>query len=103
MSLKHILLMKFRDTVSDTERQAIWFEYAALRARIDGFETVKFGPNTSREGLDKGFTHAFVMEFYNAAARDAYLENPEHKKLMVRLLKMLDGAINGLVVFDLEA
>ncbi len=102
MSVKHILLMKFRKSVSDTERQAIWFEFAALRARIDGFESLQFGLNTSRDGLGKGYSHAFIMEFYNAAARDTYLATPDHRKLTVRLLQMLDGALDGLIVIDLD-
>jgi len=37
------------------------------------------GPNISPEGLGDGFTHAFLMTFADAAARDAYLPHPLHE------------------------
>jgi hypothetical protein len=35
-------------------------------------------PGCSPEGLQHGFTHGWLLQFVNAAARDAYLVQPAH-------------------------
>jgi hypothetical protein len=37
------------------------------------------GINVSPEGLDKGFTHCFILTFKSEKDRDAYLVHPDHK------------------------
>ena len=59
------------------------------------------GVSVSPEGLEQGFRHGFSIDFDDAAARDAYLEHPEHKALGGQLVGLLDGGVAGLVVFDL--
>ena len=44
--------------------------------QILSYET---GTNNSPEGLDKGFTHGFVLTFHSGQDRDDYLIHPHHK------------------------
>ena len=54
------------------------------------------GRDGSPEGLQKGFTHGFTVDFTNAKSRDAYLPHPEHQKVGKMIVAVLDGlARNG--------
>lgn len=83
--IRHVVLLKFKedvpaDRLSDLERG-----FVALSERIEIVRQVEWGVNASREGLDKGFTHCFVLSFDNEADRDAYLPHPEHQAFVGRL------------------
>lgn len=101
--IRHIVLVKFRADVPAAERRAIFADLAALEGRIDGLLGTSFGPNVSPEGKDRGFADGFVMDFRDAAARDAYLQDAEHKRLGARMVAALEGGRDGLIVVDLEA
>lgn len=98
--IRHIVLVKFRADVPPAERSAIFADLAALR--IDGLLGTSFGPNVSPEGKDRGFADGFVMDFRDAAARDAYLVDPEHQRLGARMVAALEGGRDGLIVVDIE-
>jgi hypothetical protein len=100
--IRHCVIVKFRAEVTDAEREDIFDALLALRGKIDGLLGMSFGPNVSPEGLDRGFTHGFTMDFRDAAARDAYLVDPDHKVAGGRLVAALEGDVDGLFVVDLE-
>jgi hypothetical protein len=56
------------------------------------------GPNNSPEGLAQGYTHAFIMTFADAAARDAYLPHADHKAFTDKALPLVDSV----AVIDFE-
>jgi hypothetical protein len=60
------------------------------------------GRNVSPEGLGKGFDEGFLIDFADAAARDAYLDHPDHKALGARIVGAAEGGADGLFVFDFE-
>ena len=49
-----------------------------------------------------GHTHAFTVDFDDAAARDAYLALPEHESAGARLVRATEGGLAGLIVLDIE-
>jgi hypothetical protein len=100
--IRHIVLCKFKASVSATEREAIFAELAALRGHLTGITGMSFGANVSPEGLGQGFAHGFTIDFTNPAARDAYLADDAHGRAGARLVAALEGGVNGLVVFDIE-
>jgi hypothetical protein len=55
----------------------------------------------SPEKLDKGFNHVYLLTFQDAAARDAYLPHPDHKKFGELLGKL--GVLEEVFVVDFEA
>ncbi len=57
----------------------------------------------SAQGLQRGYTHAFTIDFTDAFARDAYLVDLEHKALGTRLVAAAEAARDGILVLDFEA
>jgi hypothetical protein len=96
--VQHLVLVRFRAGVSDREIAGFFAELARLRQLIPGIEYFAGGPNMSPEGLGEGFTHAFVMTFRDAAARDHYLPHPEHE----RVKRLILPHVEKVLVFDCE-
>ena len=99
--IRHIVLVRFRPEITAAEKSAIYAELESLRELVPGFLGMSYGPNVSPEGLHKGFTEGFSMDFVDEAARDAYLVHPAHKAAGGRLVAALEGGRDGLVVFDM--
>ena len=96
--VKHIALMKFKEGTSEEQVQEILDQVLDITETIPGIEDYVSGPNSSPEGLNQGYTHAFIMTFVDAAARDAYLPHPEHE----RVKGMIMPRVDSLLVFDFE-
>ena len=96
MKTHHLVLMKFKQAdKAVTALEAL----ARLPSLIPGIESYNAGENNSPEGLAQGFTHAFVMVFRDQAARDRYLDHPEHVKVKDAFLPFVENV----VVFDYDA
>ena len=99
----HLVLLKIRADVRDDDLQRVFDEIGGLRDKIPGIESFHWGAYSSREGLNRGYTHGFSMTFTDAAARDAYLPHPEHEAVKGSVVEVLDGGIDGILTFDYEA
>ena len=73
-----------------------------LRETIPGILGLLLGPDVSPEGLARGYTHAFTVDFADAAARDGYLADAGHARAGAALVAALEGGTEGLLVVDLE-
>ena len=100
--IRHIVLVNFRDDVSDEHKAGIYAELRALVGKIDGLESASFGPNVSPEGLSKGFRDGFTMDLRDAESRDRYLADPDHQAAGAKLVAAAAGGVDGLIVFDLR-
>ena len=100
--ITHLVLLKVRSDVSADRTRAVFEAIGGLRAKIDGITGYSWGPYSSPEGLNRGFTHGFSMTFTDAAARDAYLPHPEHELVKEQVLAILDGGLDGVLAFDYE-
>ena len=100
--IRHCVFVRFRSSVTAADREAIYSELRALKQKVDGLVAAHFGTNVSPEGLAQGFNDGFVIDFRDAAARDAYLVHPDHQVAGGKLVSMLEGGVAGLVVFDLR-
>lgn len=100
--IRHIVFVRFRGDIAPTEITAILDELAGLRRLLPGMKDFRCGPNVSPEGLARGHTHAFTIDFDDAAARDAYLALPEHEAAGARLVKAAEGGLSGLTVLDFD-
>jgi hypothetical protein len=96
MAIRHVVLMRFAEGTPAAERHVIESAFAALPAQIAGITAFEWGTDVSPEDLSKGFTHAFVVTFEGAAARDAYLPHPAHLAFVARLKPCLADVL----VFD---
>lgn len=101
--IRHCVFVKFRSGVSEADKRAVYAKLDALRETIPGLINATFGPNISPEGKSRGFNDGFIMDFEDVAARDVYLEDPDHKAAGGELVQLLDGGREtGLMVFDIE-
>jgi hypothetical protein len=98
--IRHLVLVKFPADASAETIARIFRELDDLKAVVPGMLSFKGGPNVSPEGLSRGFTHAFVVDFADIAARDAYLVHPAHQAAGARLVAATQGGVEGLVVID---
>lgn len=97
--IRHVVLIRFEAATPDDERERVISALRALRDSVPGMLAFAAGANTSVEGLDRGYTHAFSIDFDSEAARDAYLEHPDHKAAGARLVA-LAGGIDRILVVD---
>ena len=96
--IRHLLLIQFKVDADPTKIDAMFNQFADLKSKINGIESIEYGPNQNPEKLNKNFTHAVVVTFSSVVARDEYLIHPDHKDLVAVLLNLLAD----LVVFDIE-
>jgi hypothetical protein len=100
--IRHCVFVNYRPEITAAERAKIVADLTALRPKLPGMHEVQAGRNVSPEGLGKGFADGFVIDFDTAAARDAYLEHPEHKAVGARIVAGAAGGSAGLLVFDFD-
>ncbi len=100
--IRHVVLVRLRESVPQIEIGSIFAALAALRSQLPGMAGFACGENVSPEGLSHGHTHAFTIDFADAAARDAYLALPDHEAAGARLVKAAEGGLSGLTVLDFE-
>ena len=96
--VKHIALLKFKEGTSAEQIDNVFGSILDITETITGIEDYVAGPNSSPEGLSQGYSHAFIMTFANAAARDAYLPHPEHERVKALMMPLIDS----LLVVDFE-
>ncbi|MBO1038409.1 Dabb family protein [Brucella pituitosa] len=98
--IRHIVLIRFRSDIGSDDIADVLNQVVALREKIEGIVAVSTGGNVSPEALEKGFRHGFVVDFADAAARDAYLPHPDHVVVGTRLVELAENGIEGILVFD---
>ena len=101
MPTRHIVLVKVKPGTPDSQVAEAFDALAALKGIIPGLLSFSAGPNTSPEARTLGFTHGFVMDFRDAAARDTYLPHPKHQEAAAHLRAIRDPD-NGVLVFDYD-
>ena len=96
--VKYISLVKFKEGTAEDQIQTVFDTILDITESVPGIEDYVSGPNASPEGLSHGYSHALVMTFADAAARDAYLAHPEHQ----RVKALIEPVVDSLLVFDFE-
>lgn len=91
--IRHVVHFKFKKDAPSEQVKAITDAFAALKGKISEVESLEWGTNSSPEGLDKGYTHCWIVTFKDAKARDAYLVHPAHKAFVEILKPSLDDAL----------
>ncbi|MFS4416739.1 Dabb family protein [Maribacter sp. 2307ULW6-5] len=77
--LRHVVLFKFKPGTSQDDLKKVTDAFGALPNKIPEIADYEWGLNNSPEGLDKGFTHGFLLTFKSEADREVYLPHPDHK------------------------
>lgn len=97
-TVRHIVVFKYTSTATPDQIRQVTEAFAALRTSIPGITAFEHGVNNSPEQKNHGFTHAYVMTFTDAAARDTYLPHPEHRKFGQLLAQL--GIVEDAFVVD---
>ena len=100
--IRHIVLARFRPDVGSNEIAGVFNQLAALRGPVAGIQGFHAGASVSPEGLERGYSHAFTVDFADANARDAYLVHPAHKEAGARLVAACAGGLDGILVMDID-
>ncbi|KAG0600878.1 hypothetical protein M758_11G068100 [Ceratodon purpureus] len=92
-TVKHILLLKFKDSVTPEQQSVLIEKYAALPNSISAMKGFEWGTDMSVENMHQGFTHVFISTFDSPEGRDEYLVHPVHEAFGKELLTNLDNAL----------
>lgn len=85
--LRHVVLFKFKEGVSQDSLKAMELAFKALATQIKEVKHLEFGLNNSPENLNQGYTHCFFVTFANEQDRAIYLPHPAHKAFVDNHLK----------------
>lgn len=91
--LRHVVLLKFKESASPEDIKKVEDAFRALPAKIPSIERFEWGTNVSPENLNQGFTHCFLLTFRDAKGRDEYLPHPAHKHFGQLLRPHLDKVL----------
>ena len=97
--MRHVVLMKLRNA---GDAPQIFAALQSLQTQIPGIIEVRCGRDCSPEGLQRGHTHGFTVDFTDAAARDAYLPHKAHQKVGAMIVAACEGGVSGITVADWE-
>lgn len=79
--LRHVVSFQFKEDISKERQAQAIKDFLDLKNQIPEIKKFEGGEDVSVEGLNKGFTHCFVMTFESKEARDIYIPHPAHIKL----------------------
>ena len=68
--INHVVLFRWKPGTSQAKIDEIYRELEGLKRLIPGLQSFSGGPYSSREGMNQGYTHGFIMTFTHAPARD---------------------------------
>ena len=88
--IRHIVCLKFKEEASPEQICEIEKKFPALQKSIPGIISIEWGTNNSPEGLNKDFTHCFIVTFIDEEARSNYLPHPNHQAFVDILKPLLD-------------
>ena len=97
--LQHVVSFKFKATASAEDIKKVEEAFQALKGKIPQIVALEWGTNVSKEKLDKGFTHCFLLTFKNEQDRDAYIVHPDHKAFG----KIVGPVLDDVFVIDFVA
>jgi hypothetical protein len=97
VTIRHVVLVRFKTQVNVTE---IFSALKMLQDKIPGILSISAGKDNSPEGLQRGNTYGFTVDFVDTAARDAYLPHPEHQRVGAMIVAAAEGGVDGITVVD---
>ncbi len=99
--IRHIVLMKARPEVTESQIAAIFADLAAIKTLLPGVLAIHSGRSESPEQIERGYMHGFTVDFADWPALAAYQDHPDHKRVGAALVAAAQGGLDGLLVFDL--
>ena len=78
--LRHVVLLKFKDSSSSNDIKKVENAFRALPGKIDTIYDLEWGTDVSVENLQQGYTHCFFVTFLSEEDRALYLPHPAHEE-----------------------
>ena len=100
--IRHIVLTKFRPEITEDKISKIYAGLSILTEKLPGAHNFIGGRSQSPEQIERGYMHGFVIDFDSWADLKIYAEHPEHQALGSQLVDSAFGAIDGILVLDLD-
>ena len=91
--VKHVVLFKFKEGLSQETISGLIEGYKALPGKIDHMKAFEWGKDISVEDLHQGYTHCFITTFADTGGRDAYIPHPAHQHYVDLLFPHLDSVL----------
>jgi hypothetical protein len=91
--LRHVVLLKFKDSVPPDKVKQLEDGFRALPGKIDTIIDFEWGKDVSVEGLSQGFTHCFRVTFNDPRGRAAYLPHAAHKEFVTAIRPNLEKVL----------
>jgi hypothetical protein len=91
--LRHVVLLKFKDSVPPDKVKQLEHGFRALPGKIDAVIDFEWGKDVSVEGLSQGFTHCFRLTFRDARGRAVYLPHAAHKEFVTAIKPHLEQVL----------
>ncbi|KAM0010358.1 putative stress-response A/B barrel domain-containing protein HS1/DABB1 [Helianthus debilis subsp. tardiflorus] len=91
--VKHILLAKFKDGISQQQIDDLIKGYANLVNHIEPMKSFRWGKDVSIENLHQGFTHVFESTFETVEGIATYISHPVHVDFATLFLGHLDKVL----------
>ncbi len=92
--IRHVVLLKFKENTSAEDIKHVENEFRTLATvKVSQVKEYEWGTNISKENLDRGYTHCFVLTFANEEGRDAYVVHEDHIAFVNFVMPYLDDVI----------
>jgi hypothetical protein len=91
--VRHVVHFKFKKDATPEQIENLCTEFGNLRLKIKVIESLEWGTNSSPEGLDKGYTHCWILSFNSEKARDFYLQHPAHQAFVALAKPLIEDAL----------
>jgi hypothetical protein len=101
--IRHAVLLKVRSDFTASEISDVFTALKNPKSEIPGIISISTGKDNSPEGIQRGHTHGFTVDFDSAASRDAYLPHPAHQNVGARIVAICEGGVDGITVVDWDA
>jgi Stress responsive A/B Barrel Domain len=99
--IRHIVLVKFKDTISADTIASIFLDLAAIKQKLKGVLSITSGKSESPEKIERGYLHGFIIDFVDWQALQNYQDHPDHRAVGAMLVESAVGGLDGILVFDL--
>lgn len=97
--LKHLVLLKFREHLSEQDLNAIVNGLSDLKKSLPGIMSFSYGSYIGEGKRNKGYNYAFSMDFVDQEFLQEYLEHPKHIQVKERIDRAL-AEDDGMLVFE---
>ncbi|XP_051150136.1 stress-response A/B barrel domain-containing protein HS1 [Andrographis paniculata] len=91
--VKHILLAKFKEGISDHQIEEYAKQYANLVNLVPSMKAFAWGKDVSIENMNQGFTHVFESSFESTQGIAEYVAHPDHVDFANLLLPKLEKVL----------